>query len=279
MSLKVNKPLVSVDWLYNNLDNEKLIILDCTIPKVTLSNSILEDKLQIKNAIFFDIKNSFSDNNSEFPNTVLSPDEFQEKAQALGINNNSIIVCYDALEIYSSPRVWWMFQLMGFNNIAVLDGGLPEWKKRNYYVEKPSNISIKKGNFTVNYQPQKIKYTKDVLNSLENKDVLIVDARSKGRFLGTEPEPRKDLESGHMPNAVSLPFEEIQQNGKMKSEAELAKIFENYKNKKEIIFTCGSGITASILALGAAIIKQENVAVYDGSWTEWASTENLPISK
>ena len=279
MSLKVNKPLVSVDWLYNNLDNEKLIILDCTIPKVTLSNSILEDKLQIKNAIFFDIKNSFSDNNSEFPNTVLSPDEFQEKAQALGINNNSIIVCYDALGIYSSPRVWWMFQLMGFNNIAVLDGGLPEWKKRNYYVEKPSNISIKKGNFTVNYQPQKIKYTKDVLNSLENKDVLIVDARSKGRFLGTEPEPRKDLESGHMPNAVSLPFEEIQQNGKMKSEAELAKIFENYKNKKEIIFTCGSGITASILALGAAIIKQENVAVYDGSWTEWASTENLPISK
>lgn len=279
MSLKVNKPLVSVDWLYNNLDNEKLIILDCTIPKVTLSNAILEDKLQIKNAIFFDIKNSFSDNNSEFPNTVLSPDEFQEKAQALGINNNSIIVCYDALGIYSSPRVWWMFQLMGFNNIAVLDGGLPEWKKRNYSVEKPSNISIKKGNFTVNYQPQKIKYTKDVLNSLENKDVLIVDARSKGRFLGTEPEPRKDLESGHMPNAVSLPFEEIKQNGKMKSEAELAKIFENYKNKKEIIFTCGSGITASILALGAAIIKQENVAVYDGSWTEWASTENLPISK
>ena len=127
MSLKITKPIVSVDWLQSNLGNEKLIILDCTMPKVLVKSNtvIFEDKKQIKGAIFFDIKKTFSDVNALYPNTILSPQEFEKRCQNLGINIDSTIVCYDDLGIYSSPRVWWMFQLMGFKNVAVLEGGFP----------------------------------------------------------------------------------------------------------------------------------------------------------
>jgi thiosulfate/3-mercaptopyruvate sulfurtransferase len=274
----MDTPLVSVAWLHNNLENKNLTILDCTIPSVAAKKNVSEQKTQIKGAIFFDIKNIFSDKKAALPNTVLGPAEFENKAQELGIHKDSIVVCYDDLGIYSSPRVWWMFQLMGFTNVAVLDGGLPEWKTGNFPIENPKVQQIKTGNFKVDYQPEKLKDTEDVLNSIANKAVLIVDARSSGRFYGTAPEPRNDLKTGHIPSSVSLPFVETQQNGKMKSKGELAKIFGDFKNKKEIIFTCGSGITAAILALGAAISNVENVSVYDGSWTAWGGTENLPVS-
>lgn len=277
MFLEIKKPLVSVAWLQHNLENKNLIVLDCTIAKVTDKTKDKTEQKQIKNARFFDLKQVFSEKSAPFPNTVLSPEKFQEKAQELGINKNSFIVCYDNLGIYSSPRVWWMFQLMGFTNCAVLDGGFPEWISKKYPVENPHNKKYTKGNFKVNYQPKKIKYTKDVLNALENNEILIADARSKGRFYGTEPEPREELKSGHIPNSVNLPFTEVLKEGKLKSEEALKELFTDYKTKKEIIFTCGSGITASILALSAAIAGIKNTAVYDGSWTEWGSTKNLPI--
>jgi thiosulfate/3-mercaptopyruvate sulfurtransferase len=135
-AVKMNTPLVSITWLHNNLEDKNLIILDCTIPKVTAKTVICEKKTQIKGAIFFDIKNNFSDKKAALPNTVLGPEEFEKKAQELGIHSDSIVVCYDDLGIYSSPRVWWMFQLMGFSNVAVLDGGLPEWRTSNFPVEK-----------------------------------------------------------------------------------------------------------------------------------------------
>ncbi|MCI2228133.1 sulfurtransferase [Polaribacter sp. MSW13] len=274
----LTKSIISVDDLYHNLDSENLIILDCTIAKITDKSTISEEKKQIKGAVFFDIKNVFSDKETSLPNTVLSPKEFQEKAQDLGINKDSFIVCYDDIGIYASPRVWWMFQLMGFQNIAVLDGGLPKWNSKKYPVEVPCKKQLKKGNFIVNYKPKKLKFTQDVLTAIEDQNILIVDARSKGRFLGIDEEPRKEVKSGHIPNSVSLPYSEIQENGKMKSSKALKAIFDKIsKNKKELIFSCGTGITASILALGADLAGIEKVAVYDGSWTEWGSTENLPI--
>ncbi|WP_165731172.1 sulfurtransferase [Polaribacter sp. 20A6] len=280
MSLKITKPIVSVAWLQDNLDHKNLIILDCTIPKVTeKSNAVKSDeKTQIKGAIFFDIKNTFSDVNGKFPNTILSPKEFENKAQELGLNNDSIIVCYDDLGIYSSARVWWMFQLMGFTNVAVLDGGFPKWIANKSPIENQQKNSRSKGDFKVNYQPEKIKFTEDVLNAINNETILIADARSKGRFNSTEPEPRSDVKGGHIPNSVSLPFSEIIENGTFKSEAVLKFIFKDInREKKPFIFSCGTGITASVLALGAEISGSNNYAVYDGSWTEWGSTENLPI--
>ena len=282
MSLKITKPVVSVDWLKSNLGNEQLIILDCTIPKVTaeLNTPISEEKKQIKAAIFFDIKKNFSDLNAAFPNTILSPQEFKKKCQNLGINIDSAIVCYDDLGIYSSPRVWWMFQLMGFKNIAVLDGGFPKWEENKYPIEKHQKKVFLKGNFEVNYQLEKIKYTEDVFSAIENDGILITDARSKGRFNSTEPEPRNGLKGGHIPNSISLPFSEILDKGMLKTEDDLKVIFSEINpENKELIFTCGTGITASVLALGAEILGIKKYSVYDGSWTEWASTENLPIEK
>ncbi|MFY9243989.1 MAG: sulfurtransferase [Polaribacter sp.] len=273
--------IVSADWLFQNLKDENLIILDATIPKVTAKKELVIDKkMQIKNAVFFDIQNTFSDQNAPFPNTVLSAKEFEINAQKLGINKDSFIVVYDDLGIYSSPRVWWLFQLMGFTNIAVLNGGFPEWRSKNYPIEKPTKQQLKKGNFLTVYQPLKIKFTQDVLYATKNENILIADARSKGRFFATEPEPRKDLKGGHIPNSISLPTSEIVVNGKLMDKEDLKEVFQNINpENKEFIFSCGSGITASVLALAAEISGYKNHSVYDGSWTEWASTEGLPIEK
>ncbi|WP_439133023.1 sulfurtransferase [Polaribacter sp.] len=281
MSLKIEKPLVSVDWLHQHFNENNLIILDATLPKVTVDkNEAIEEKIQIKNAVFFDIKKVFSDTNAPFPNTVLSPEEFELKVQKLGITNDSCIVVYDDLGIYSSPRVWWLFQLMGFTNIAVLDGGLSAWKSKNYPTEKPKGNQLKKGDFKVSYQSQKIKFTNDVLSAIENKNILIADARSKGRFYTTAPEPRADIKGGHIPNSVSLPYTDLLVDNRLKSEEELQIIFNEINpKKKEFIFSCGTGITASVLALGSEIAGFKNHAVYDGSWTEWGLTKGLPIEK
>ena len=278
MSVKLDTPLVSVDWLYNHLETDKLIVLDCSMPNVLDASVITKNKLCIKGAVFFDIKNVFSDQETSFPNTVLTPTSFQEQAQKLGIRKDSLIVCYDTLGIYSSPRVWWMFQLMGFKNIAVLDGGLPAWKAKKYPVENKFKRVLKKGDFKVQYQSEKIKTTLAVFKTLELAKSAIIDARSNGRFYGTELEPRKGVKSGHIPNSISIPFEEVLREGKMKTKKELVYIFKNFTSTDEIICTCGSGITAAILFLGATLAGIENISLYDGSWSVWGSTTNLPIA-
>jgi len=281
MALKIEKPLVDADWLFQHLNDQHLIILDASLPKVTAKNDVfIDEKMQIKNARFFDIKNEFSDTNALYPNTALSAEEFESKAQQLGINNDSCVVVYDDLGMYSAPRVWWLFQLMGFTNIAVLDGGLPEWKSKAYPFEKPKRGQFQKGNFTVNYQPKKIKFTSDVLSAIESNTMLIVDARSKGRFYATAPEPRADVKGGHIPNSVSLPYSDLIVDGKLKSKEKIQSIFNQINpENKAFIFSCGTGITASVLALGSEIAGYKNYAVYDGSWTEWGLTPGLPIQK
>lgn len=281
MSLKIPSPKVKAKWLYHHLEDENLIIFNATIPKVTDKENIpLKESYKIKGAVFFDIKNTFSDKEAAFPNTILSPEKFQDKAQEIGVNNNSCIVVYDEIGIYSSARVWWMFQLMGFTNIAVLDGGFPAWKSKDYPVEQKHLINLNKGDFKSFYQPDKIKFTKDVLENIKNKESIVLDARSKGRFYATEPEPRNDIRGGHIPGSVSLPYSEILDHQYLKSDEDLKTIYQDLnKLNKPIIFSCGSGITASVLALGAEIAGVKKYAVYDGSWTEWGSTNHLPIEK
>lgn len=277
--LKVPSSLVSVNWLHQNLEAKNLIIFDATMAKIGVKNNDNSVKKQLPKAVFFDIKNTFSEAKSQYPNTLLDETEFEFKAQNIGVNNDSCIVVYDDIGIYSSPRVWWMFKTFGFNNIAVLNGGLPAWKQAGFKTEIPKNNIISKGDFTANHQPTKMLETEQVLACLK-QEVCIADARSEQRFLGLELEPRKEVKSGHIPNSINIPFTELLHDKKMKSVPELQSIFKDKNpHNNKMVFSCGSGITACILALGAELSGYNNYAVYDGSWTEWGSRRDLPIKE
>lgn len=279
--LKINKPLVSVNWLHQNMNATNLVVLNGTLPKVTLKkNGLKTVDIQIPKARFFDIKKVFSIQGAQFPNTALDPKSFELKAQELGINNDSCIVVYDEYGIYSSPRVWWLFKTMGFDNVAVLDGGFPAWKKGKLQIEEKQEHSFQKGNFTVNYNAELLINSDTVLSSLNDAAKQILDARSSGRFNSTEPEPRAEIRSGHIPNSKSLPYSSLLNETELKSKNELQELFKEVSSdNKKLIFSCGSGITACVLALGAEVAGFKNNSVYDGSWTEWGSLLHLPIEK
>ncbi len=279
MKLSITNPLVSANWLSENLNAKNLIVLDATITKVGAQKDIKKEKQQITNAVFFDLKNVFLDKEGEFPNTIPAANYFEEEVQKLGINEDSCIVVYDDLGVYSSARVWWLFKTFGFDNIAVLNGGFPAWIQSGYLTEIPKERNLKLGNFKANYQSEKVSNTEEVLEASMNNN-CILDARSEGRFYATAPEPRADLKGGHIPNSKSLPYSALQTDGKMKSVKELQELFFKLNpNKEAMIFSCGSGITACILALGNEAAGNTNYKVYDGSWTAWASNLENPIEK
>ena len=267
VKITITKPLVSVLWLYDNLEAENLIVLDGTINKV-----FNKTQLQIPNTRFFDIKNKFSNISAAFPSTLPSEAQFQKEARALGINNESAIVVYDDKGIYSSARVWWLFKAFGFDNVAVLDGGFPEWIKAGYATEPMKPFEGKAGNFEVTYKPELMTFFEDVKMASKTKSHTIIDARSAGRFNCVEPEPRAGLRMGTIPNSVNLPFEDLLTENLLLEEEAIDAKFEKLANKEApIIFSCGSGITACVLALGATMTGYTNISVYDGSWTEWGS--------
>ncbi len=273
-------PLVSVTWLSEQLNNPNLVILDVSLETNVANIEVEHPNIQIKGARYFDLKGTFSDLDNSLPNTLPSPEYFEKEARNLGINNNSIIVVYDNLGIYASPRVWWMFNAMGHKNIAVLNGGLPLWIKDNYPVEPLQQHKIVKGNFTVNYNPNLQKSASQILENISKKEAIVLDARSEGRFCGQIPETRENLKSGHIPSSVNLPFLEVLDNGIYLPKEEIKTIFHKLEiTNKTLIYTCGSGLTACILILAAELISEKNNYLYDGSWTEWGQLEGVPIQK
>ena len=264
-SIHLPTPLVSVNWLQEHLKSEKLIVLDGTINKVF--DASLE---QIPGTRLFDIKKKFSDVSNPFPSAFPSQEQFQREAQNLGINNDSAIVVYDDKGIYSSARVWWLFKAFGYNNVAVLNGGFPAWLKAEYNTEPMTSYSGAIGDFTAHLQPKYMAFFDDVKAASANKTHKIIDARSAGRFNCEVPEPREGLRMGTIPNSVNLPFTDLLIDGVLKPKVDLEKAFYMLAGKDDaIIFSCGSGLTACVLALAAEISGYKNLSVYDGSWTEW----------
>lgn len=272
--LLLKYPVVSVEWLSNHLDAENLVILDGSIKEVANPTSDVSE-VQIPNARFFDLKTAFSDTSAPFPTTFPSEAQFTKEAQKLGIFKDSAIVVYDDKGIYSSARVWWLFKAMGHDNVAVLDGGLPEWIKSGHTTEIKSEKPRTKGDFVAKYKPETMVFFDDVKQASDKKSHIIIDARSEARFKELEPEPRAGLRMGTIPNSVNMPYKELLHGHELISKERIKTKFQELANKEDkLIFSCGSGITACVLALGATMSGYENISVYDGSWTEWGTLVN-----
>ena len=272
--------LVSTDWLRKNFINKNIKILDCSwhMPTTQRSGKLEFEQTHIPGSIFFDI-DEFSDKNSEFPHTILPADIFSEMISNLGISNQDHIVVYDSLGIFSSPRVWWMFQYFGHKEVSILDGGLVKWLKEKKEIETGKGKKYPKTNFKVTENKSILKIYDDIKDNIINNQFQVSDARSKGRFLGTEPEPRANLKSGSIQNSINLPWNEcIDPETKcFLDKSLLEKKFKALKIKLDqpLVFSCGSGVSACVIGKAFNIVNNNEPIIYDGSWSEWAIKEGL----
>jgi len=273
--------LVSTNWVYKNLNNRRLVILDCSwhMSQEKRNSKKEYETMHIKNAYFFDI-DKISDIKTNLPHMLPSQSKFEKKVRSFGINKNSLIAAYDVKGIFSSPRVWWMFKYFGHNNIFVLNGGLKKWLKEKKPVTNKKTY-FKKGNFISQLSKELLVTKNEVLESINRKNSLTFDARNKDRFNGKVKEPRKGLRSGHILSSKNIFWGNlINRKGTIVSKKKINKLFNRFpiKNKK-IITSCGSGITACILSLSLLHGPKIQTSVYDGSWAEWGQNKKLPISK
>ncbi len=277
-TVKITNSLVSVQWLKENLSAENLSLFDASMkPIFPVANPIPETPAYIPGSLRFDFDDVLCDHNVSLPHMLPSPEFFENEMQKYGVNNDSAIVVYDKAGIFSSPHAWWMFRAMGHDQVAVLDGGLPAWIRAGYETVPTLAPLTQRGDFASLPQPGLFVDSKSVIQALADSTVSVIDARSAGRFKGQDPEPRAGLRGGHMPGAVNVPYVDVLENGRMSARSNLQKIFAQYKEKK-MIFSCGSGVTACVLALAAEQAGFKDLAVYDSLWSEWGRDDSgLPV--
>lgn len=263
--------IVSVSWLCERVTNDHVVILDASIGN--------RPATIIPQAVRFDFGQDICDKASALPNTMPSEAHFQARARSLGINRDSMVVCYDNVGIYSSARAWWMMRSMGHTAVWVLDGGLPAWQAAGHAVVDHYRQPAGAGDFEASYQASAFVGSERVLAAITDKCIQIVDARSPGRFSGAEKDPRPAVKSGHIPTSVNVHYAALLRDGHMINTRELTRVFDSAipTPADNILFSCGSGVTACILALAATEIGIANVSVYDGSWSEWGAG-NFPIA-
>jgi thiosulfate/3-mercaptopyruvate sulfurtransferase len=275
-------PLVSPEWLATHLQNLNTIILDATLPPVGVTppidtHSRYLDK-HIPGALFFDIE-ELSDHSSPLPHMLPTPEAFSRSMSSLGVGNNMTIVVYEQEGVFSAPRAWWMLRTFGAQHVYLLDGGLRAWTEAGLPTESgPVHRAPATFHATLNHNAVKnLSQLKDKITNYQQ----ILDARSAARFNGTAPEPRPGLSSGHMPGATSVPFTELVEDGRLKPAEKLRELFlaKQVDLQQPITTTCGSGVTAAVVALGLEVVGVQNVSLYDGSWAEYAQQPESVIEK
>lgn len=276
-----SKWLVETDWLNERLSAPGVVIIDASwsMPGDARKAEEIYREAHIPGALFFDI-DEIADTSSPFPHMLPPPEKFASRMRKMGVGDGMKIVVYDNRGIFSAPRVWWTFRVMGHNDVVVLNGGLVKWREEGRPLESGSPAMRSERHFSARKNSELVRDLDDVRAALQSKRLLVVDARSKARFEGRDKEPRPVPRLGHMPGAHNVPYESlIDSNGTLKSSAGLRSAFEaaGVDPGKPIITTCGSGITACILALGLSVLGNEWASVYDGSWAEWSTVPSAPV--
>jgi thiosulfate/3-mercaptopyruvate sulfurtransferase len=275
------KTLVSTGWLAAHLKDPDLRVLDGTtfLPGTGRDARAEYAVAHIPGARFFDIED-ISDARSALPHMVPPVEKFMSKLRAMGVGDGHQVVVYDSHGLFSAARVWWLFRLMGQENVAVLDGGLPKWQAEGREIEDMPPI-VRDRHMTVRRQNNMVRDVTQVSAAAKLGDHEIIDARSAGRFRGEEPEPRPGLRSGHIPGSKSVPFTTLLNPDKtMKDAAGLRAAFAaaGVDLGKPAITTCGSGLTAAVINLALERIGKTDHALYDGSWAEWGAFATLPVA-
>lgn len=275
------KTLVSTDWLAAHLDDPDLRIIDGSwyLPHMNRDPRAEYDKAHIPGARFFDI-DEICDARSELPHMAPPPEKFISRIRAMGIGDGHQVVIYDGMGMFSAPRVWWTFRLMGKTDVAVLDGGLPRWLAEGRPTEDMPPL-MRDRHITVSRQAGLIKDVTQVAAASKLGDHEIVDARPHGRFIGRDDEPRAGLRKGHIPGSRNVPWDSVTDHmGLMKSPAELRALFEaaGVDLSKPVITSCGSGASAAVLSLALERIGHRNHSLYDGAWAEWGKYDDLKIA-
>jgi thiosulfate/3-mercaptopyruvate sulfurtransferase len=232
----------------------------------------------IPGAVFFDI-DAIADRRTSLPHMLPSAAEFARSVGKLGIGSGDRVIVYDSRGVISAARVWWTFRVFGHDRVAVLDGGFPRWLAEGRPVAS-GEAAPRPRRFSARLRRRLVRDLASVRGNLKIRREQVLDARSRGRFTGTEPEPRAGLRSGHIPGSLNLPYEQLYQaDGTLLGPHALRRQFEaaGLDLGKPIVTSCGSGVTASVLALGLAVLGRADVAVYDGSWTEWGGRADTPV--
>jgi thiosulfate/3-mercaptopyruvate sulfurtransferase len=274
-------PLASVAWLAAHLRDPQVRVVDATMHLAIAGRNARKEyeSSHIPGAVFADIE-WLSDEAAPFPHTLLGADAFAQRMGALGISNDTRVVVYDSSgQNYSAPRFWWMMKTFGHANVAVLDGGLPKWIADGGAVT--SEISaVTPAEFVATFDAARVRSIDDMRRNVESRHEQVVDARSPGRFHATEPEPRAGVRGGHIPGSVSLHYATlVNPDGTLRSPAQLRAMAEasGLDLGRPIVASCGTGVTACAVILALDTLGVKDTAVFDGSWTEWGSTPDMPI--
>jgi len=281
MTERANSWLTETDELAAELDAPDLVIIDASWHMPAENRNAHEEYLaeHIPGAIFFD-NDEIADTKSGLPHMLPPPEKFSSRMRSMGIGDGSRIVVYDSTGLFSAARVWWTFRVMGVDDVSVLNGGLPKWKREGLPLARGPARRRTARHFTARRNLDLVRDVGDIKALLKDRSAEIVDARAADRFAGKAPEPRPGLRSGRIPGSHNLPFAKLlNKDGTLKTPPEIERLFEEagVDLSKPVVASCGSGITASVLALGLAEIGHRRAAVYDGSWSEWGADQSLPI--